>query len=40
MLQRLSDDFLINTYLKAVILEIDSDFIELLKDEISRRFIT
>ncbi|WP_157452358.1 sporulation histidine kinase inhibitor Sda [Bacillus sp. J33] len=40
MLQRISDKLLIDAYVKAVTLEIDSDFIDLLKNEISRRFPT
>ncbi|MBT2617243.1 MULTISPECIES: sporulation histidine kinase inhibitor Sda [unclassified Bacillus (in: firmicutes)] len=38
MLQRLSDEFLINTYVKALNLEIDPNFISLLNEEIYRRF--
>ncbi|MBK5482524.1 sporulation histidine kinase inhibitor Sda [Peribacillus sp. TH16] len=38
MLQKLSDELLINTYLKAKKLEIDPSFISLLTKEINKRF--
>ncbi|MED3709569.1 sporulation histidine kinase inhibitor Sda [Peribacillus sp. SIMBA_075] len=38
MLQKLSDELLINTYLKAKKLEIDPRFISLLTKEINKRF--
>jgi len=38
LLQKLSDELLINTYLKAKKIEIDPSFISLLTKEINKRF--
>ncbi|MDR7000030.1 sporulation histidine kinase inhibitor Sda [Neobacillus niacini] len=40
MIQKISDEFLLETYAKSLISEVDSNFIDLLQEEISRRLIT
>lgn len=37
MIQRISDELLLETYVKAVKLKVNSGFIDLLRNEINRR---
>ncbi|RBW67262.1 sporulation histidine kinase inhibitor Sda [Bacillus taeanensis] len=39
-IQMISNDYLIDIYVKSVLLKVDSDFINLLENEMSRRNLT